>query len=533
MQARLPASVAVHVGITDAVMPAEVIGPISPYVYGLNDQDPGDTHATVRRLGGNRMTGYNWVNNASNAGTDWHNISDDWFCSQHLKLTDCDQPGSMVKQFVEENQKDGMDSLITLPMAGFVAADKNGEVTAEQPAPGPRWDKVVFHKGSPFQLTPGLQSKNVYDDEFVNFLMANFHPAAQGGVKFYALDNEPALWPKTHPRIHPAQTTYLEMVTKTEALSRAVLRIDPTAKIFGAVMYGWKEFLDLQDAPDSAAMNKTFDTYVDFYLAQMKSLEKRNKKRLLHVLDLHWYPEAQGGSKRITLGDTSPDSVEARVQAPRSLWDPTYVEKSWITQYSTKGQPIQLIPWLQAKIDRRYPGTQLAFTEYDYGAGDHISGGLAQADVLGIFGKYGIFMANYWGDLKPYNLAAYELYRNYDGKGSAIGDRAVSAGQDDVSQASIYAATDSKNPGILWVVVLNKNQKDSIHGKFRIDGSQIYGQYQSYGFDAQSPIIKFLHKGNLNQNKFEYDLQPLSATLFVLTSGDSASRTNGTAPGKS
>ena len=365
------------------VMPAEVIGPISPYVYGLNDQDPGDTHATVRRLGGNRMTGYNWVNNASNAGTDWHNISDDWFCAQHLKLTGCDQPGSMVKQFVSENQKDGIDSLITLPMAGFVAADKDGEVTENQTAPGFRWDKVVFRKGSPLTVTPSPQSKNVYDDEFVNFLVANFHPAAQGGVKFYALDNEPALWPKTHPRIHPAQTTYLEMVNKTEALSQAVLRIDPTAKIFGAVMYGWKEFLDLQDAPDSAAMNKTFDTYVDFYLAQMKSLEKRDKKRLLHVLDLHWYPEAQGGgnpstglgAKRITLGDTSPDSVEARVQAPRSLWDPTYVEKSWITQYSTKGQPIQLIPWLQAKIDRRYPGTQLAFTEYDYGAGDHISGG--------------------------------------------------------------------------------------------------------------------------------------------------------------
>ena len=152
--------------------------------------------------------------------------------------------------------------------------------------------------------------------------------------------------------------------------------------------------------------------------------------------------------------------------------------------------------------------------------------------MLGIFGKYGIFMANYWGDLKPYNLAAYELYRNYDGKGSAIGDRAVSAGQDDVAQASIYAATESKNPGILWVVVLNKNQKDSIHGKFRIDGSQIYGQYQSYGFDAESPSIKFLRKGNLNQNKFEYDLQPLSATLFVLTSDNSASGTNGTAPGK-
>jgi mannan endo-1,4-beta-mannosidase len=183
------------------IMPAAVIGPISPYVYGLNDQDPGDTHATVRRLGGNRMTGYNWVNNASNAGTDWHNISDDWFCAQHFKDADCDQPGSMVKQFVTENQKDGMDSLITLPMAGFVAADTSGEVTADQTAPGPRWDKVVFRKGSPFTLVPNPKSKTVYDDEFVNFLVTNFHPAAQGGVKFYALDNGPRPIPEsTRPK---------------------------------------------------------------------------------------------------------------------------------------------------------------------------------------------------------------------------------------------------------------------------------------------------------------------------------------------
>ena len=66
------------------IMPDEVIGPISPYVYGINDKDPGDTNTTVRRLGGNRTTGYNWENNTSNAGNDWHHFSDDWFCAQNL-----------------------------------------------------------------------------------------------------------------------------------------------------------------------------------------------------------------------------------------------------------------------------------------------------------------------------------------------------------------------------------------------------------------------------------------------------------------
>ena len=247
----------------------------------------------------------------------------------------------------------------------------------------------------------------------------------------------------------------------------------------------------------------------------LHNLQKAYHKRLVQVLDLHWYPEAQGGGKRITDGDTSPDSIDARLQAPRSLWDPGYVEKSWITQWSTKGQPIQLIPWVKEKIDKRCPGTQLAFSEYDYGAGGHVSGGLAQADVLGIFGKYGVFLACYWGDLKAYNKAAFKLYRNYDGKDGSIGDTAVSAATEDVAQASCYAATDSKNPGTLWVVVLNKNQKDSIHGKFKFKGNETYSSYEAYAFDRTSPEIKLVKKDKVEKDHFDYSLPPLSATVFV------------------
>ena len=127
----------------------------------------------------------------------------------------------------------------------------------------------------------------------------------------------------------------------------------------------------------------------------MKRAEEQNHRRLVHVLDVHWYPEARGAT-RITDKDVSPKTVEARLQAPRSLWDPTYTEKSWIA--ATWGKPIRLIPWLQERIDANYPGTKLAMTEYNYGVGDHISGGLAQADVLGVFGREGVYLATYWGD---------------------------------------------------------------------------------------------------------------------------------------
>ena len=358
---------------------------------------------------------------------------------------------------------------------------------------------MVFHKKGKFTLNPRPKDPCVYDDEFVNFLVSNYKTAAEGGVKFYDLDNEPGIWSQTHPRIHPKPTGYWEMVTLTEKLAFAVTKVDPTAQILGPVSYGWQEFLNLQNSPDSGEINKTEGTFLDFYLKQMKALEAHDGRRLLHILDLHWYPEAQGGgnpstvstgspqaglgAKRITEGDTSPESVEARLQAPRSLWDPGYVEKSWITQSSTQGKSIQLIPWLKGKIDQDYPGTGLGFSEYDYGAGDHISGGIAQADALGIFGKYGVSLAAQWGKLKPYNLAAFRLYRDYDGKGSAFGDTEVSSGSDDITQTSIYASTDSKPNGVLWVVVLNKNQRESLTGKFEIQGKESYKNWQRYGFN--------------------------------------------------
>jgi hypothetical protein len=57
------------------------------------------------------------------------------------------------------------------------------------------------------------------------------------------------------------------------------------------------------------------------------------------------------------------------------------VDESWI------GEVVRLIPRMRAWVDAHYPGTKLAITEYNWGALNHINGALAQADVLGIFGR--------------------------------------------------------------------------------------------------------------------------------------------------
>jgi mannan endo-1,4-beta-mannosidase len=237
------------------------------------------------------------------------------------------------------------------------------------------------------------------------------------------------------------------------------------------------------------------------------------------VLDFHWYPEARG-TKRITDPDNSPKTVDARVQAPRALWDPTYREKSWIDD-ELGGKSIRLIPWMKEKIAKDYPGTQLSMTEYDFGGGEHISGGLAQADVLGVLGREGVYLANYWGNgpgngpLPSYIEAAFRLFRNYDGSGGAFGDTAVKANAPDVTKASVFAATDSKHPNVLTVLVINKDQRANYTGQVTLQGATKYTAARVFRLDKTSAKIQAAGKVDVHDNRIDYALPPLSATLFV------------------
>ncbi|HXU03697.1 MAG TPA: glycoside hydrolase family 44 protein [Polyangia bacterium] len=500
------------------VDPGKVVRPISPFVYGINSQKEEGTNVTVRRMGGNRQTGYNWENNASNAGSDYNHQSDEWPCTA-MGYKDCSVPGAQFVDFAKENKAMGAETLATIPIVDFVAADKNKKVSEEEKAPSPRWVKSIAKKTGALSLTPDLGDKTVYQDEFVNLLVNKLGKAKDGGIKFYSLDNEPALWPSTHPRIHPDHTRYDEMIKRTEAVAGEVVKLDPSAMNLGAVAFGWSEYKSLNDAPDAKEHNEKYGTYLDFFLASMKELEAKHKKRLVHVLDVHWYPEARG-TKRITDKDNSPKTVAARLQAPRSLWDPSYMEKSWIA--GETGKPIRLIPWLLEKIEHRYPGTKLSITEYDYGGADHISGGLAQADVLGAFGREGLYMGNYWGNgpgngpLPNYIKAAFKLYRNYDGKKGTFGDTAVNATVADNAKASIYAATDTKHKGQLTILVINKDLRSIYNAKIALKGGK-YAKAQVYTLDASSPDIKAQPAPvDVKAGVIEYKLPQLSAALFVV-----------------
>src|SRR5689334_11758084 len=83
---------------------------ISPFIYGTNQDLTGTERWTARRLGGNRLTGYNWENNASNAGSDFQQSSDNFLCT-NVGVSSCSTSGSVVTTFHDKSISMGAISL--------------------------------------------------------------------------------------------------------------------------------------------------------------------------------------------------------------------------------------------------------------------------------------------------------------------------------------------------------------------------------------------------------------------------------------
>jgi hypothetical protein len=504
--------------VTIAVDPSADTARISPFIYGTNGQsnDRG-LNITARRLGGNRMTGYNWENNASNMGTDYDgsNANDNYMTwVMGIPSGKENTPGITLSTFHDTSLAMSCYSLITLPAAGYVARDKNGSVTTPQVAPSARFREVRMQKGAGLAMQPDTSDGIVSVDEEVNFVVQKYGGAASGrGIRGYDIDNEPALWPSTHPRIHPAKTTCAEIIGKTLACGRAVKNVDPNAEIFGGVFYGFNEYYSLQDAPDYAANFGKQGWFINGFLKALHDSSVAAGMRLVDVLDLHWYPDLD-----IPVINENIDSLTifTRMQVPRSLWDSTYVEPGWIGKWFS---PVSVIPNVQSAIAKNYPGTRLSFSEFNYGGATHISGGIALADVLGIFGKYGIYLATHWGSVDGYLRAAYALYRNYDGNGGTFGDRHIRATNSNTTKASVYASARSTDPHTLDIVVINKDFTNAMQASIAIGGSTSFNVARNFGFDAtHASVAEFSPVPSIAGNSFSISIPPLSVHHLVLSS---------------
>ncbi len=488
--------------------------PISPGVYGINfywdkaETDSSlartapDLRATARRWGGNNTSRYNWKLDISNIDADWFFEVLPDFSVDASRLPE----GSSFNKMMERTRTTGGMMIGTIPILGWLPGERKemcsfdvakygaqckvdpyaqyhpmtcGNGVKYDPAcgnpsvaDGQEPQNKVYIQNDP--LDANIRTDEAFQREWIKYLVSKYGRGDQGGVAVWSLDNEPVWWDSTHRDIHPNPFTYDEAFALGLKYAAVIKEADPTALVSGPIGAGWESFFFSKkdivtgwstspwtyfgNPVDRKAHGNI--AFVPWYLQQFKAYEDQHGQRLLDILDMHGYitPDGIGFDQA---GDTAKEAL--RLQSTRVFWDPTYTMKTyWVCDTESGGGPVapRLIPRMREWVSANYPGTRIAITEYNWGAQESITGAVAQADILGIFGREGLDIGTLWAPPRPDQPAAYafRMFRNYDGIGGAFGETSVQATTGDADKLAIFAA--ERTDSMLTVLVVNKTAGD-------------------------------------------------------------------------
>lgn len=490
---------------------------VSPLIFGVSYGEA-ETLAAVRyplrRWGGNSTTRYNWQADVHSTAGDWYwqNIPDSPGGSGSPPA------GNSADDFIDVTRANGGEALISIPTIGVAPIDDRtnkrwgfsltkygpqlrdecdepgsaGWCTADagngecDPAQNTRTDPqgnrycqyyATINGQQRFHIVNNARSDTTFDVTpafwvpWIAHLQSRYGNAAGGGVRLYALDNEPMLWNSTHRDVHPVAPTYDEVWTRGRDLAIRIKQQDAGALVFGPVTWGYPDLFtsaaDAEDCncvagPDRAAHGGK--PFVQWYLEQVCAYQGANGVRLVDYLDLHYYPQGDGiidfGSDNLGYSE-SPAVAAKRLRSLRELYDPNYVSESWIADlqdndsnhYSKPG----LIPRVKAWIAQACPGTKLSISEYNWGPDQGATGALAQAEALAIFAREGVDAAMRWGAPEPGSYAedAFKLFLNYDGAFNRVGGDSVRTIASDAEALSAYAIHRSGQK--LYLLLFNKS----------------------------------------------------------------------------
>ncbi len=520
---------------------------IDPRVYGVaygTTAQLSDLNVTLNRYGGNNASRYNWQINADNRDNDWYFES----------IGDASSvPGERGDTFISTTQAAGARAMITIPMLDWIG--KLGPNRAKLASFSQA--KYGAQTGNDAQWFPDagngiLQSTNQYvqnndpndanvantstiQQQWIQEMVNDWGLASSTAPRYYILDNEHSIWFSTHRDVHPVGATMSEVLGRIQNYAAMIRATDPGALIVGPEEWGWSGYFysgyDQQYGglhgwsylPDRTAHGGA--DYLPWLLGQLKS----DGRHLLDVFTVHYYP--QGGEFS---NDVSTSTELLRNQSTRSLWDPNYVDQSWINS------TVMLIPRMRTWVNTYYyTGTPLGITEYNWGAEPYINGATAQADILGIFGREGLDLAARWTtpDASTPTYKAIKIYRNYDGNLSTFGDTSVSASGPNPDNVSVFAAQRISDSA-LTVVVICKYLSGTTPVSIALNNFSSNGTAQVYQLTSANAITR-LTDLNFSGSTVGFTAPAQSITLLVLPMGAphtpptakaSANPTSGTAP---
>jgi len=488
--------------------------PISPNIYGIANYGLDATFAKEIqvpniRWGGDGTTRYNWQVDASNAGFDWY------FMGGNGQTT----PVPSASADLMVNTYKPANALITIPILPYVnkgsawncsfPVSVYGAQQSTNPYVHPNGDNC----GNSI-ATNGTQllDNNIYanhidnttslQQQWVQHLVSTFGTAANGGVKFYQLDNEPYGWSNTHRDVMPVQAPYSTITQLGQQYAAAIKQGDGTALVLGPsdfTLGGWIGNTGQQGGLFAG----------QYYLQQMAAYGQQHGQRILDYFDEHYYFDVS--------------TPAAQLASTRTLWDSTYNGGTWVEQYVFNG-PMQLIPRFRNWISTYYPGTLLSISEYSIDSGQKsIVDAIAEMDVLGIFGRQPLDFANMWSAPAPTDPIAYafRIFRNYDGDGSQFGDTSLSAVSSDQGELSIYAAQRSSDQAVT-ILVINKTT-GALASAIALSNVNLPSTAQVYTY-SQASLTSIGHPSDaaITNGALAYTFPSYSAVLFVVQPASTA-----------
>jgi hypothetical protein len=478
--------------------------PISPDIYGIgyditgfsdgNDGRQWLTRPSGRRFGGNASSRYNWELGTYNHGSDW------------LFANGSTSSGGaagepMYARFLREDVLKGATSAVTIPILGWVAKDATSVSfpLAKYPqqhqsdaarGAGDGRTPAGANLGSPPPTDTSVAASPEMEGRWVARMAAGTGGAAAAEPsekRIYILDNEPGLWNSTHRDVHPDAMTYDELLSRTVAYAHEVRAHDPRARIAGPSAYGWPDyFFSGRDAKVGFRLRPDRRLHGDlpilaYYLRELHKHEQETGERLLDLLDVHFYPQSDNIGIGLK-GGVDPVTAAVRVRSPRALWDPTYADESWIKE------PVRLLPRLREWIDQYYPGVGIEIGEWNYGAEQDMSAGLATAETLGRFADGGVTSAFYWTYPAPESPAAFAFraFRDFDGHGGRFLDALVPArvtGGLTADNASVWVSRDVSGKHLV-VVVLGFTPDTALDAQLHVESCGTSGAATTHVFTA-------------------------------------------------
>jgi hypothetical protein len=508
--------------------------PISPLIYGVAFATSGQLkalNAPLNRSGGNNQSRYNWKLNCDNRAVDWFFMS---------IPDDSSTPGARGDEFIAQSKAANAQAMLTIPLLDWVAKvgpnrEKLASFSVKKYGKQQQTEEYMTDAGNGLKpdgskitgndpRDANVQNSAEFQKGWAQHLVKKWGAAKNGGLKYYLMDNEPAIWHESHRDVQPVGVAMRQLVDKTIEYSRALKSIDPDAIVVGPEEWGWSGFLySGYDSQRAESLGWDDSKYTDrkniggmdalpWYLQQLYKHQTQSGEKVLDVFSVHYYP--QGGE----FSDEGPNDVSPKIQAlrnrsTRSLWDKNYKDESWINDN------VYLIPRLKGWVNQYYPGLPVGLTEYNWGAEKHINGATAQADVLGILGREGCDMATRWTTPDASTLAfkAMQMYRNYDGKNGAFGETSVRASTPDPDKVSAFASL-RKSDGTLMVMVINKKpsgKNASTPVAINIKNFNAQGTAQVWQLTAANKITH-LNDAAVRGSTLSAALPDGSVTLFIV-----------------